>query len=89
MDLSRWISFSKSEQLLMIGTEFERAKVWQDSDQDKFKSALERALGLVDLTLEDPKWKENLRMLLVLRGEISKFYIGERRDSVEVLYQIL
>ena len=89
MELNRWEKFNKREQLLMIGSEFVRAKNWQRKDQEKFLSALERALELIDLTLSDPKWENNLRMLLGLREEVAKFYTSKRRDDVSLLYNVL
>ena len=44
MKLDRWKNFSKRQQLLMIGSEFMRAKAWQSKDKEKFILALERAL---------------------------------------------
>lgn len=89
MDLNRWKNFNKSQQLLMIGSEFMRAKTWQYKDQEKFLSALERALELIDLTLSDHKWENNLRMLLGLREEVANFYTAKRTDDVSLLYNVL
>ena len=89
MDLNRWKNFNKSQQLLMIGSEFMRAKTWQYKDREKFISALERALNLIDLTLSDAKWKDNLSMILRLREEITKFYTSARTDDILLLYKVL
>ena len=89
MEFSRWEKFNKNQQLLMIGSEFMRAKTWQGKDQEKFLLALERALELIDLTLSDSKWKNNLRMLLGLREEVTKFYTSKRRDDISLLYNAL
>lgn len=89
MELSRWEKFSKNQQLLMIGSEFLRAKTWQYKDKEKFFSALERALELIDLTLQDFRWKRNLRMILKLRELVGQFYTRQRTDDVLLLYKIL
>jgi len=89
MKLSRWKNFSKRQQLLMIGSEFMRAKAWQGKNQENFLSALERALELIDLTISDDKWKENLRMILKLREEVAKFYTAKRTDDISFLYRAL
>ncbi len=89
MTPERWKNFSKREQLLTLGAEFVRAKVWQNKDKEKFLLALERGLGLVDLTLSDPKWKEELLMLFRLRDEVAKFYTFQRTDDVSFLYRML
>jgi hypothetical protein len=89
MDLIRWESFTRSQQLLMIGSEIMRAKVWQDKDETLFHGALERAFPLIDLSLEDKKWEDRKFSLLQFREELGKFYSGERKDSIEFLYNVL
>jgi hypothetical protein len=89
MDLNRWQNFNKRQQLLTIGAEFIRAETWQEEDQEKFLLALERALELIDLTLSDEKWKNNLQMILGLREEIAKFYTAQRTDNISLLYNAL
>lgn len=89
MKLNRWKNFTQHEQLLMIGSEFMRAKVWQKKDQEKFLSALERALILIDLTLSDSKWENKLRMILGLREETAKFYTTKCADDISLLYNAL
>lgn len=87
MELTRWKNFTTHQQLLMIGSEFMRAKTWQGKDQEKFLSALERALELIDLTISDAKWKDNLLMILILREEAAKFYSLKRTDDISSLYK--
>ena len=89
MKQDRWNTFLKREQLLFIGSEFERARVWQSEDQENFIRALEQALALIDLTVEDPKWKNNMLQLLTLRAEVAQFYTGENKKEVSLLYAAL
>lgn len=89
MDSNRFRSFNKTQQLLMLGSEFARARAWQGKDEKNFLLALERALELIDLIIPDSKWKANLSMLLGLREETTKFYTFERKDDVEILYNAL
>ncbi len=89
MTRERWNTFSKREQLLFIGSELERARVWQGNDLDAFRSALARARALLDLTLEDSKWSENAFLIAVLRDEVDKFSNGSRKDSIQILYRAL
>ena len=89
MEKERWEKLTKREQLLNIGAEFMRAKVWQGKDKEKFLLALERALQLTDLTLTDQKWENNLLMILRLRDEVAKFYVFQRTDDVSFLYRTL
>lgn len=51
-----WQKLSLVEQLGNIGSEISRAIHWQDKDQKLFDGAIERALELFDLTLEDLRW---------------------------------
>lgn len=89
MEISRWQKFNKREQILMIGSEFLRAKTWQGKDKEKFTSALWRALELIDLTLSDSKWEKDSRVLLGLREEVANFYSAERTDDVSLLYNAI
>lgn len=89
MESNRWKNFTKRQQLLTIGAEFMRAKTWQEKDQEKFLLALERALELIDLTLSDEKWKNNLQMILVLREEVAKFFIAQRKDNFSIICNAL
>lgn len=75
----RWFSFSIFEQLGNVGSEFERAaSAYQRGDRERFESAFERMLELLDLTIEDPKWRtgSRLRELLRLREEVCDVFHG-------------
>ncbi len=89
MELKRWKNFNKHQQLLIIAAEFTRAKNWQHKDQEKFLSALERALQLIDLALYDSKWRRDFYMLLRLREEVARFYAFKRTDNISILCDIL
>jgi len=90
MTIERWRTIPKREQLLHIGAEFERARVAEEAhDPGRVRFMLERALALIDFTLDDPKWRGETRMLLGLREEAAKSYIGESKSTVGRLYQLL
>ena len=75
----RWFTFSVSEQLGNVGSEFERAaRAFERGDRDRFEKAFERMLDLLDLTVEDPKWRTpcRLRELLRLREEVCDVFHG-------------
>lgn len=74
MNGERWKKFSKHEQLMMVAAELMRAKFWEKKDSEKYLSALERAFGLVDSSLEDKKWQDNWLLLLNLREELARYY---------------
>ena len=77
---------SKYKQILNVASELLRAKEWSDN-QEMFQASLERALGLVDLLLTDPKWQDNYYFLLVLREEISKVYV--KKQSIADMLKVL
>src|SRR3989344_7810998 len=56
----RWFELSLVEQLGNIGSEVHRALKWQGKDKKQFTAAVERALELFDLTLEDSRWRGRL-----------------------------
>jgi len=82
----RWQKISKREQLGHIASEILRANLVKDNNF--FLQILERAIYLVDLSLADKKWQKDCLLLLVLRDELAKAYIGET-DNLEKLYAIL
>lgn len=89
MTIERWKNFTKSQQLLTIGSELTRAKIWQGKDEGKFLLALERALQLIDFTISDPKWRDRLGMLLGFRDIVAEFYTFKRTDDISILYRAL
>jgi len=53
----RWFKFSLMEQMGNIGSEVSRAARAQGKNEERFQSAVDRALELFDLTLADERWK--------------------------------
>lgn len=88
MNIERWRQFTKNDQFAAIGAEVVRASIWENKDRPKFLGAIERALALVDASIDDPRWKDELCALLGLREEIGRYYIGERR-GITALYAAL
>jgi hypothetical protein len=66
-----------------------RAKVWQDKDKDHFLSAIERAINLIDASLEDRRWKDYLPAFFGLRNKIAEFYLGVSKDDLGVIFSAL
>lgn len=89
MTLERWRTFSEHEQLLFIGSELERARVWQTTSEKNFKSALERALELIDLTIEANRRSEWLPAFLGLKREIIERREGTKTGDIEEVYRAL
>ena len=61
----RWFKLSLAEQLGNIGSEVWRTLRAKGKDEKRFWQAVERALELFDLTLEDSRW-------LNRKGEIAR-----------------
>ncbi len=89
MTPERMRTFSKHDQMLFVGSEFERARVWQHNDQEKFHGALARAEELLLLIMGDPKWSADLPMLKGLQSEVKRFASGIAKENIAILYRAL
>ncbi len=75
----RWGKFSVKQRELMIANELNRAKNWiERNDLEEVKNCYERALELLDLTVEVTKNRNRLREYLRLREIIGKLYVGKK-----------
>ena len=83
----RWQELTLVEQLGNIGSEISRAKNWQRKDSKLFNGAVDRALELFDLTLEDNRWKGHILEIARAREVfVDAVYGGkEYRSSLEDL----
>jgi hypothetical protein len=59
----RWWALSLVQQLGNVGSEISRAAKWQSRNPELARSALHRALELIDLTLDDPRHRQSPRRL--------------------------
>lgn len=71
----RWQQFTLSQQLGHVGSEVSRARKAQGDDL-RFWSAATRAFELLDLTIEDPRWRSRLRELLRVRETLADAVLG-------------
>ena len=73
----RWYELSLREQLGNVGSEINRAIMWRGKDEKKYQYSIDRACELMDLTLQDPRWRnERLRELKQAREVISDAISG-------------
>lgn len=75
----RWHELSLAEQLANIGSEISRAVRWSARSPDTARSALYRALDLIDLTLDDPRHRQSpprLREIARTRELVVDFFAG-------------
>ena len=84
--LERWQKFPKETQILNIAAEFSRAKNWLiKKDEEKVLNCLDRSFELIDLTVNDFKWKKSLKELLRFRDVLAGFYIKKNKDLDEFI----
>jgi len=88
INLERWKTLSKRDQLGHIAAEIMRARLIKSTDFRIYREMLERALSLVDVTFSDPKWRGNSLALLLLRDELAKAYVDEN-VNLEKIYAAL
>ncbi|MBM3298020.1 MAG: hypothetical protein FJY83_10550 [Candidatus Aminicenantes bacterium] len=73
----RWQTFSLMEQLANVGSEVERALNWKERGNMEYsRLALERALELLGLTIDDPRHRSRLKEMTRLREALLDFFLG-------------
>ena len=73
----RWKEMPLIERMANIGSEVERALKWREKNNvDYSRKAFERALELVDLTLESPGKPSHLKELARLREALVDYFCG-------------
>ena len=74
----RWHSMSLMEQLGHAGSEVSRALRARDSgNAARERSALERFLDLMDLTITDPRLKGRRKEICRVREIVNDFFLGD------------
>lgn len=85
LDLAKWKSFSKQEQILNIAAELARAKNWLlEGRPSQVINALDRSFELIDLTINVGHRQGLLRELLRLRDVLAQFYIQKNKNIKEL-----
>jgi hypothetical protein len=78
--LGRWNNMPFLEQMANIGSEVERALNWQAKHNDIYsQKALDRALELIDLSLDGITTPARLEELTRVREAIVDFFIGSNQ----------
>ncbi|MFH1144345.1 MAG: hypothetical protein V1774_07360 [Candidatus Eisenbacteria bacterium] len=80
MAAGRWWELTICEQMAHVGSEVGRTLNWRTRNPEIARSALERALELLDLTLADPRYRhsvERLREVARAREVLLDFLVGE------------
>lgn len=84
----RWKKLSLLEQMANVGSEVERALNWQAKGNiDYSQRAFERALELLDLTLDSVEQKTHFREIARAREAITDYFAGanEFKSTAESL----
>jgi len=87
----RWFSMSLAEQLANVGSEFERVLSWRvKGNREHADKAFERMLELLDLTRNDPRWRNHrLKELSRLREVINYELSAEDNENLFIAVQDL
>jgi hypothetical protein len=77
LTLKHWSEFNFNEQMANIGADVGRAINWREKDKKYSKQSFERALELLDLTIQDPKNKNRLKEICRVRESLVDYFVGE------------
>lgn len=84
----RWREFPFAEQMANIGSEVERAIKWRGRNAALSRSAFERGLELLWLSIDDPGNRSRLRELTRLYEVLVDYFHGENQyRSSDMLWQ--
>ena len=73
-----WGRLSLPEQLGNVGSEVGRALRWKNKDPRLFDGAMIRALELLDLSIQDARWRGRLKELTRARELLCDAWLGGR-----------
>ncbi len=76
----RWFELDFMEQMANVGSEVERTIAWKEKGDNEYsQKAFERALELLDLTIEDIKNKSKLKEIVRLREVLVDYFFSENQ----------
>ena len=85
LTLGRWSQLSFLEQMANIGSEVERALNWRiKKNTDYAQKAFERALELIDLTLDNDRNYAHLKEITRMREAIVDYFSGVNHCYIEM-----
>jgi len=79
-----WGRFSLVEQLGNVGSEVSRALRWEKKDPQLFERAMIRALDLLDLTIQDPRWRNRLKEIVRARELLCDAWFGGKEYHTDL-----
>jgi len=76
----RWNGLSLMEQLANVGSEVERAIKWKEKNNLEYsRMAFERALELLDLTINDAKNQSRLKEIARVRELLGDYFAADNK----------
>lgn len=82
VDQEKWNKFSKDIQLKHIAAELSRAtQASLHGNNDWIEGAYERAISMVDASLDDPQWQDR-GMLYQLRDAMAALYVDKANPAI-------
>lgn len=85
----RWAKMSLAEQMANIGSEISRAIHWRNKNNVEYShNAVNRALGLINLSIDSVTLKSHLKEFTRLREAINDYFYGDNEfSSSDLLWQ--
>jgi len=83
LNKNQWFGKSVSFQMANIGSEVSRMIKWRNKKPEYSELAFERALELIDLTVQDPKNKIRLKEILRVRELLVALRTGSKEYQVD------
>jgi len=81
LSADRWFALPVYQQLLMISNELNRAGNWiKKKDSHIVHSCYERALELTQLTIDDQRWRGNLKELCRFNELMAQLFVEQWYD---------
>lgn len=79
----RWNTLTLAEQLGNIGSEYMRFSSWKKkSDKKYINASFDRFIELLDLTIQDRRWKNRISEFLRLREVVCDQYLETEEFSI-------
>ena len=81
----RWLTMPLVEQLAHVGSEVGRIVRWKEKNPQDCEKAFLRALELLDLTIQDPRWKGRRKELTRARECLCDAMSGENAYGSDLI----
>jgi len=80
INVERWYKLSLVEQMGNIGSEVQRAFLWQKKEQSEQKEkSITRFLEMIDLTLADPRWQKRCLEICRIREVLCDYFLNNNK----------